>query len=151
MCLVQLLQILREENESHLNLARPGLTVTKLAQAEIDLCSHIVKNVCGEHVYSRFKFDDFFHSLAGKQQFTVRIDGEDALNVFIARSLLQVLCEHKEEIHLEPLREHAAIWFYEYLKYFVEKLDYFEPDREHLSIIGAKLSYVLYDTKGIEL
>jgi hypothetical protein len=51
---------------------------------------------------------------------------------------------------LAPLREHASIWFYEYLKYFVEKLDYFEPDRECLSIIGAKLSHVLYDTEGIE-
>jgi hypothetical protein len=97
------------------------------------------------------QFDDFFHSLAGKQKFTVRIDGEDALNVFIARSLLQALCEHKEEIYLKPLHEHAAIWFYEYLKYFVEKLDSFEPDRENLSITGAKLSYVLYNTKGIEL
>jgi hypothetical protein len=84
---------------------------SKLAQAGINLCSHIVKNVCGRHVYGKFKFDDFFHSLAGKQKFTVRTDGEDALNVFIARSLLQALCEHKEEIQLEPLREHAAIWF----------------------------------------
>jgi hypothetical protein len=147
----QLLQMLREENKSHLNLARPGLTATELAQAEIDLCSHIVKNVCGEHVYGRFKFDDFFNSLAGKQKFTVRIDSEDALNIVIARSLLHAICEPKEEIHLKPLREHASIWFYEYLKYFVEKLDYFEPDREHLSQIGAKLSHVLYDTEGIEL
>jgi hypothetical protein len=147
----QLLQILREENENHLNLARPGVTVTKLAQAEIDLCSHIVKNVCGEHVYGRFKFDDFFNSLAGKENFTVRIAGEDALNVVIACSLLRALCESKEETRLEPLREHASIWFYEYLKYFVEKLDYFEPDREQLSMIGAKLSYILYDTEGFEL
>jgi hypothetical protein len=35
----------------------PGLTVTKLAQAEIDLCSHIVRNVCDKHIYSKFKFD----------------------------------------------------------------------------------------------
>lgn len=131
-CLDQLLQTLREGNNSHLNLARPGLTFTKLAQAGINLCSHIAKNIYGEHVCSGFKLDDFYHSLVGKQKFTVRIDGEDALNVFIGRSWLQVLCEHKEEIHLEPLREHAAIWFYEYLKYFVEKLYYFEPDREHL-------------------
>jgi hypothetical protein len=78
-CLVQLLQVSREENESHLNLARPSLTVTKLAHAEIDLCRHFVTNVSGKHVYSKFKFDDFFHSLAGKQKFTVRIDGADAL------------------------------------------------------------------------
>ncbi|KAH9875805.1 hypothetical protein IAQ61_003269, partial [Plenodomus lingam] len=150
-CLVQLLQILRDENESHLNLAQPGLTVFKLVQAEIDLYSRIVKNVCGEHVYCRFKFDGFFHSLAGTQQFTVWIDGEDALYVFIARSLLQALCERKEETYLEPLREHAAIWFYEYVKHFVEKLDYFEPDCKHLSIIDAKLSCVLYDMNGIDL
>jgi hypothetical protein len=86
---------------------------SKLAQAGIDLCSHIVKNVFGKHVYSKFKFEDFFHLLAGKQKFTVRIDGEDALNVFIARSLLQALCEHKEGIHLKPLRENAVIWFRE--------------------------------------
>jgi hypothetical protein len=146
----QLLQILRDEDDSHLILARSGSTVTKLDQAEIDLCSRIVKNVCGEHVFDRFRFDEFFNSLAGKQKSTVRISGDDALNVVITRSLLQALCEPKEDIHLAPLREHASIWFYEYLKYFVEKLDYFEPDRECLSIIGAKLSHVLYETEGIE-
>jgi hypothetical protein len=146
-----LLQILREESSGQMSLAQPILVATELAQAEIDLCRHIVRNVCGEHVYGRFKFDDFFNSLAGKQNSTVRIDGEDAQNVVIARSLLQALCEPKEEIHLEPLREHASIWFYEYLRYFVEKLDYFEPNREHLSMIGAKLSQVLYDVEGIGL
>jgi tetratricopeptide (TPR) repeat protein len=134
-----------------LDLVRPGQTVTELAQAEIDLCSQIVRNVCGEHVYGRFKFDDFFKSLAGQQKFTVRIDGEEAQNVVITRCLLQALCEPKGEIHLEPLREHASVWFYAHLKYFVEKLDYFEPDREHLSTIGAKLSHILFDTEGIEL
>jgi hypothetical protein len=119
----QLVQIFREENDNHLNFARPGSIVTKLAQVEINLWSHIVKNVCGAEVYGKFKFDDFFNSLAGKENTTVRIHGEDALNVIIARSLLQALCESKVEIRLEPLREHASIWFYEYLMYFVEKLD----------------------------
>ncbi|KAJ4305532.1 hypothetical protein N0V90_001063 [Kalmusia sp. IMI 367209] len=146
----QVLPVLREENKSHLKLSRPGLTTTELTQAEIDLCSSIVKNVCGDHVYGRFKFDDFFNSLAGKQRASVQVDDEDALNVVITRSLLQAICESKDEKHLDRLRLHASIWFYEHLRYFVEKLDYFEPDRESLTKIGSMLSHVLYDAEGID-
>ncbi|KAL5391829.1 hypothetical protein DPSP01_001119 [Paraphaeosphaeria sporulosa] len=145
----QVLEILREENKSHLKLARPGSTTVELTQAEIDLCSHIVKNVCGEHVYGRFNFDDFFNSLAGKQRASLQVDDEYPLDVVITRVSLQVLCEKNDEEHLGRLRRYASVWFYEHISSFVEKLDYFEPDRESLTDIGSKLSQLLYEADVI--
>lgn len=141
----QFRQILREETQSHPNLAHTGVVVSELSQPEINLCSDIIKNVCGDRLFDRFRFDEYFGSLAGKQRFTVRLDDDDSLNVAITRSLLQALCESTDRSHLEPLRKHASIWFYEYLKVFVERLDYFEPNRESLSQIGTSLSRVLHD------
>jgi hypothetical protein len=37
-----------------------------LAQFEIDICSHIVRSVCGKHMYSKFKFDYFFPFASGQ-------------------------------------------------------------------------------------
>ncbi|KAL5424597.1 hypothetical protein PMIN04_003135 [Paraphaeosphaeria minitans] len=145
----QVLEILREENKSHLKLARPGSTIVELTQAEIDLCSHIVKNVCGDHVYGRFNFDDFFNSLAGKQRASIQVDDEYPLDVIITRVSLQVLCETNYEEHLSRLRRYASVWFYEHISSFVEKLDYFEPDRESLTEIGSKLSQLLYEADMI--
>lgn len=145
----QVLEILREENKSHLKLARPGSTVVELTQAEIDICSHIIKNVCGEHVYGRFNFDDFFNSLAGKQRASVQVEDERPLDVIITRTLLQSLCKTEEEEHLDELRRHASLFFYEHLSTFVERLDYFDPDRESLTDIGLNLSQLLYDADMI--
>jgi hypothetical protein len=145
----QVLEILREENKSHLKLARPGSTTVELTQAEIDLCSHIVKNVCGDHVYGRFNFDDFFNSLAGKQRASVQVDDDYPLDVIITRISLQVLCETSDEEHLIRLRRYASVYFYEHISSFVEKLDYFEPDRASLTDIGSKLSQLLYEADMI--
>ncbi|KAJ4352115.1 uncharacterized protein N0V89_007461 [Didymosphaeria variabile] len=145
----QLLEVLREENKSHLKLSRTGLNNVELTQAEIDLCSHIVKNVCGKHVYGRFNFDDYFSSLAGKQRASVQVDDERPLDVIITRTCLETLCTTNDEEHLNKLRRYASVYFYEHLQYFVEKLDYFEPDRESLTVIGSKLSQLLYDADAI--
>lgn len=142
----QALEILREENKSHLKLARPGSKAVELTQAEIDLCSHIVKNVCGEHVYGRFNFDDFFNSLAGKQRAAVQVDDEYPLEVIITRICLEALCKtDDEQEHLKKLRRYASVYFYEHLRWFVENLDFFEPDRESLTTIGSNLSQLLYE------
>jgi hypothetical protein len=140
----QALQILREENASHFKISRSDSTATELSQAEINLCSEIIKNVCGSQVYGKFKFDDFFDSLAGKHRAFVHIDDDNALNVAITRSSLQALCESKEDKSLERLRIHASIYFYEYLHGFVENLDFFEPDKESLTAIGGALSQILF-------
>ncbi|KAF2440182.1 hypothetical protein P171DRAFT_396407 [Karstenula rhodostoma CBS 690.94] len=145
----QLLEILREENKSHLKLSRPGSTTVELTQAEIDICSHIVKNVCGDHVYGRFNFDDFFNSLAGKQRASLQVDDEYPLDVTITRTLLAALFETKDGENLTKLRRYAAVYFYEHLLAFVEKLEYFEPDREILTDIGSKLSDLLYEADMI--
>lgn len=139
----QVLDILREENNSHLKLSRLGSVTVELTQAEIDLCSHIVRNVCGDHVYGRFNFDDFFNSLAGKQRASLQVDDAYPLDVVITRVCLQVLRD--DDQHLHRLRVYAVYWFYEHISSFVEKLDYFEPDKEHLTDIGSNLSQLLYE------
>lgn len=142
----QFLQILREERQNYLRFSHTDSST--LSQAEINLCSCILRNVCGQDVYNRFKFDDYFNVLAGKHRASVQIPDENNLNVVITNSLLLSLCKSRE-IPLDQFRAHASIWFYEHLSFFVEKLDYFEPDTDILRTIGSNLSHVLYDREAI--
>ncbi|KAH7393086.1 hypothetical protein BKA66DRAFT_567805 [Pyrenochaeta sp. MPI-SDFR-AT-0127] len=135
------------------NVSEPTLMnspATGLSQAEVELCRRFVKNACGEYDYARFSFESFFNTLAGKQKTHVHVEDKNALDVKITLSCVKALCEQQENTNLEELRTYASIWFYEHLKCFVEKMDYFEADRRSLSDIGTNLVNLLYETEGID-
>ncbi|KAF2009622.1 hypothetical protein BU24DRAFT_455567 [Aaosphaeria arxii CBS 175.79] len=150
----QLLQVLAENGQRLVQTNALGLPANNLGQehlhhSEIELCRRFIRNACGQVDYDRFNFEAFFDALAGKQKAYVHVVDSDNLNVTIARSCLKVLCVTPEDKNLKALREHSALWFYEYLNDFVQRLDYFEPDKGTLREIGEYLAGVLYDEESI--
>lgn len=146
----EFLQILSADDQ---NVSEPALKnspATGISQAEVELCRRFVKNACGEYDFERFSFDSFFNALAGKQKTHIHVEEKNALNLTLTLSCIKVLCERQSDPNLKELRAYAGIWFYEHLKNFMDKLDYFEADRRALSDIGTSLVSLLYETEGID-
>ncbi|KAF2622483.1 hypothetical protein BU25DRAFT_377630 [Macroventuria anomochaeta] len=131
----------------------PGSALTDLhteeiSRAEVDLCRRFIRNACDAVDYTRFKFDEFFDTMAHKVH--IYLGDQDVVSVTIIGTCVDVLCDTQKDENLGELRDYASKWFYEHLKTLVERLDDFEPNRQSLTEIGAKLVDLFYEPDLID-
>lgn len=144
----ELIKLLRENDsqDPESDIADPH--TDEITLAEIDLCRRFIKNACDSVDYTRFKFDEFFDTMAHKAH--LHLGDELTVNFAVFSSCVNVLNDTEENANLEKLRDYASIWFYEHLKTVVENLEAFEPSRQSLSTIGRKLVDLFYDSEVID-
>lgn len=120
-----------------------------LTQPEIEMCSHFVRNACGEKYYNKFRFDDFFAALSGRQKPRIHIS-EDSLPLAMTTSCVNMLHEREENDELGSFRDYASLWFYEHLKKLVEERDLLRVDSDALTTLGSKLVDLFYEEQYID-
>ena len=92
-------------------LQRPNVEVQ---EAEIAIVKRVVNTFCGDDLYKRFNFEDFFTSIGGEKALQIHVD-EDAIHARIVQTCLTTLCEKHDDESLSSLRDYARMCFVEHL------------------------------------
>ncbi|KAI0387063.1 hypothetical protein F5Y04DRAFT_76061 [Hypomontagnella monticulosa] len=126
-------------------------TKSLLHPSEVDLVDRFLKNICGDDLYARFDFSDFFNVKRGKggnRETSIGVGSRNSLNIRILHRCLTALSTRKDDDRLEQLREYAASqWF----KHMEEVDDFSEADEGLLRDIKRGIVAVLSDPKSIEI
>lgn len=145
----ELIKILRENEIQDPESDVAVQQIEEITLAEIELCRRFIKNACDSGDYSRFKFDDFFDTMAHRAH--LYLGDENSVNFTVFNSCINVLSETEDDKNLEKLRDYASIWFYEHLKTLVENVESFEPNRQALNASGRKIVDLFYDPQRIDV
>ncbi|KAI4916179.1 hypothetical protein J4E85_010267 [Alternaria conjuncta] len=141
--------ILSVDTSSGAESAIAQLHAEAITTAEVELCRRFIRKACDATDYARFRFDDFFQAMA--QKVHIHLDDDNTVNVTMISLCIDVLFDSRKDGSLEAMRDHASLWFYEYLKALVKTLDDFEPQRKFMTGIGGKLVDLFCDPKMIDM